>query len=236
MARAKVSKKKLSDLETLTVKQRKFVNTLLEMEDPDPRKAAELSGYRASQGNSLARNPKVYAIYKKRLEDRNKKSVVTGERIIEEIAALAFLDPTELFYDKKGMLTVKSFNDLTPLQRKLIDKVVISTEKGAKGKSQSVTVTSITSDVKLKALTLLMKHKGMLIDKRQEEHVHKINWDDYYKARKDDAEKQLKAEENDVARHNMLNLKALPEPEEDEITDAEYSIEELLDPEEPDMA
>src|SRR5690606_23302572 len=70
------------------------------------------------------------------------------------------------------------------------------TVRGSKVTNTNVCVTSITSAVKLKALELLMKHKGMLIEKKQEEHIHTVNWDDYYKARKDEVARREKEEKN----------------------------------------
>src|SRR5690606_47148 len=128
-------------------------------------------------------------VYEQLLEEQNRKSKISQEKIVEELAALAFLDPTELFYDDEGNIKLKDLSSLSPMQRKLIDKVSITnSKKNIKGEDvyeHNITVSSITSDVKLKALQLLMKHKGMLIDKRQEEITHKINWEDYYNARND---------------------------------------------------
>lgn len=209
----------ISPLARLTKMQRAFVNILLTMEDPDPEKAAKQAGYTAMPGSTLIRHPVIYEVYIQLLEEQNRKSKITQEKIVEELAALALMDPTDLLYDDDGTIKVRDLATLSPLQRKLVDKISVTNNKkmvdGEMVNETSFTLSSITSQVKLRALELLMKHKGMLIDKRQEEITHKINWEDYYSVRSDIGHERVTSD--------------VPKIEE-EVIDAEYEIEEFLDP------
>jgi phage terminase small subunit len=57
----------------------------------------------AQSASALLRNPKVAAYIEKKLEKRSEKLGITAERVLAEIAKLAFLDPRK-FYDKDGNL------------------------------------------------------------------------------------------------------------------------------------
>jgi phage terminase small subunit len=246
-----VSKDKRDLSEELTIKQRKFVRHLLDDPDLDEAKAAKAAGYKNGSviGKNLALRPKIRKLIDRELAERARISAISGEKIVKEIADIAFLDPVDLFFEKDGKLQLKSLDDLTPLQRKLIDKIEIKTET-AKVKGNSVTTTnisvsSITSDVKLKALTLLMKHKGMLVERKEEQHTHTVNWDDYYKARNDDMERNARKEEKEqdsiAFRRNQYHAEIQAERDSkknmygtlyeggEEVVDAEYSVKDLLD-------
>lgn len=228
--------------DALSKKQERFVNALVNSDEFDYKKAAVEAGYHPLSGQRVAKLPAVRKRLKEVIEQRNRVVAISSSAILEELSHIALLDPIDLFFEKDGELHVKSLDDLTPLQRKLIDKIDVRTEtrmvRGSKVVNTNVCVSSITSGVKLKALELLMKHKGMLIEKRQEEHVHTVNWADYYKARDDEMARREKAEKNhwkgagyleqaeSDMRDNMYGTlyEGGPEP-----IDAEYSVKELLD-------
>jgi len=91
----------------LTPLQQKFVNNLLK--GMDQKNAYIKAGYKArgnsaeSKASRLVRNGKVRAVYDKARESAAQKAEVSQQRIMEEYAKVAFLDPRQ-FFDEDGNL------------------------------------------------------------------------------------------------------------------------------------
>lgn len=105
-------------------------------------------------GSKLLRNTKVEQYINKRQNDLQNKTSITQERVIKELASIAFLDTTELVKVKGRRVMLTNTEDLTEGQR----RAVASIKKGKNGVELS------TYD-KIKALELIGRHLGMFKDK-----------------------------------------------------------------------
>ncbi len=145
----------------LTAKQQKFADEYLI--DLNATQAAIRAGYSSNsaeqQGSTLLRNPKVRAYIDERMALHSARTGVNQERIIRELARVAFLDPTQLV----NMESAELVGDASADDRAAIASVKVKTMSGD--------VEMIEREVKfadkLKALELLGKRFGMWIDKQQ---------------------------------------------------------------------
>lgn len=145
----------------LTAKQQKFADEYLI--DLNATQAAIRAGYSPKsamqQGSTLLSNPKVRAYIDERMAQHSARTGVNQERIIRELARIAFLDPTQLVDMDSAEIT----DDASADDRAAIASVKVKTMSGE--------VDMIEREVKfadkLKALELLGKRYGMWIDKQQ---------------------------------------------------------------------
>lgn len=133
----------------LTPKQAIFIAEYLI--DCNATRAASAAGFAASSahvtGARLLKNATIAAAIAERQQQRQQKLKITAERVLEEIAKLAFYDPKDLF-DARGFLKpVTEMDDITraaiaaldtetreiagegPLQRTLLKKIKLA-DKG----------------------------------------------------------------------------------------------------------
>lgn len=108
----------------------------------------------SAAGARMLRNVKVEEYINKRQSDIQNKTNITQERVIKELASIAFLDTTELVKVKGRRVMLTNTEDLTEGQR----RAVASIKKGKNGVELS------TYD-KIKALELIGRHLGMFKDK-----------------------------------------------------------------------
>lgn len=144
----------------LTPKQQRFADEWLI--DMNATQAAIRAGYSPrsaeQQGWALLKNPKVRAYIDEQLAKQSRRTGVTQERIIRELARIAFCDPTELVDMDTGELR----EDTTADDRSAIAAVKvrkIPTPDGY-GIEREIRVAD-----KIKALELLGKRFGMFRDK-----------------------------------------------------------------------
>lgn len=146
--------------ETLTPKQALFVEHYVSSwnaaeaarEAGYPRKAARNVGY-----ENLTK-PHIQAHIKKVLDARLQQVGVRGERVLEEIARIAFADYTDFAEVKGGFLKIRDTGDLPRDKRAVIAQISeVSKEHGRD-------VTLKVHD-KVKALELLGKHLKLFTDK-----------------------------------------------------------------------
>ena len=144
----------------LTEKQARFCEEYLI--DLNGRQAAIRAGYsphRADvQASTLLANRKVSAYIDRRMAVLSKRTGVTQERIIRELARIAFIDPTELI----NMSEAELHDDTSADDRAVIQSVkvkVIPTEDG------NITEREIRLADKVKALELLGKRFKMWTDR-----------------------------------------------------------------------
>ncbi|MDF2722116.1 MAG: Terminase small subunit [Paenibacillus sp.] len=145
----------------LTDKQKRFADEFLI--DLNATQAAIRAGYSVKsaeqQGSTLYRNPKVRAYIDERMAEHSRRTGVNQERIIRELARIAFLDPTRLV--NMGDATVRA--DASEDDTAAIASVKV--------KETSGDIDSIEREVrfadKIKALELLGKRFGLWIDKQQ---------------------------------------------------------------------
>lgn len=130
----------------------------------------------AVNGNRLLRNAKVKEYLDKRMKDREQRTEITQDKVLKEIAAIAFSNGSKyakvierITYDENGQVIIDPETGET-LKYKAIDfkctdelteeekKAISSIHKGKDGMK-------IETYDKLKALELLGKHLGMFKDK-----------------------------------------------------------------------
>ena len=102
----------------------------------------------------LLRNVKVAAYIAERQQARQERTEITQDRIVRELAAVAFADVTEVASVRQGVVRLRSTDELTEEQRRAIAGIK-ETQAGVE----------IKFNDKLKALELLGRHLGMFKDK-----------------------------------------------------------------------
>ncbi|WP_410769595.1 terminase small subunit [Fontibacillus sp. BL9] len=145
----------------LTAKQQKFADEYLI--DLNATQAAIRAGYSPKTAKEIgAENltkPNIRAYIDERMAQHSARTGVNQERIIRELARVAFLDPTQLV----NMDSAEIEDDASADDRAAIASVKVKTMSGE--------VDMIEREVKfadkLKALELLGKRFGMWIDKQQ---------------------------------------------------------------------
>lgn len=140
----------------LTAKQKKFVDEYLI--DLNATQAAIRAGYSEKTANRIASENlsklDLQQYLKKRQEELQNKSEVTQQRVIEELASIAFSKSTDYATVKGGCVKIKDTDKLTEKQKSAITGIK-STQFGVEIKLAD----------KIKALELIGKHIGMFKDK-----------------------------------------------------------------------
>jgi len=151
----------------LTPKQQVFCDLFRASEDPSVRgnaKACYMLAYGASDksaeanGPRLLKNPHVAEYLATKRQAAEEKADVSEERILREVAAIAFLDPAEYFDPHGNLLPI---HEMPERARRALASVEVTTM----GKDAEALVTKIRNWDKKGSLELLMKHKKMLTDK-----------------------------------------------------------------------
>ena len=108
----------------------------------------------AAAAARLLKNVKVVTYIEKRMQDRQKRTEVTQDRVIEELAAIAFARATDFAQIVNGNVVLTDTADLTESQTKAIAGI----KEGKFGIERKL-------NDKEKALELLGRHLGMFKDK-----------------------------------------------------------------------
>ena len=144
----------------MTRKQDRFVKEYLI--DLNATQAAIRAGYSPKtaneQGARLLANVSVQEAIAKAMAERSKRTGISQDRVIQELARIAFVNPQNLINPKDA--SVKA--DATEDDLACIQSVKVKTMDGAKGKSVE---REVRLNDKMKALELLGKHLGMFKDK-----------------------------------------------------------------------
>lgn len=109
----------------------------------------------AVNASKMLRNTKVVDYISERMEERQKRTEITQDRVLQELAAIAFVDVTEIVSIKQNTVFIKNTDALTDAQKKAIAGI-----KTAKDGSVEVKMND-----KRAALELLGRHLGMWNDK-----------------------------------------------------------------------
>jgi phage terminase small subunit len=148
-------------LMALTAKQQKFADEYLI--DLNATQAAIRAGYSpksaGTNADKLLKNTKIRAYIEARMAEHSRRTGVTQERIIRELARIAFLDPTQLI----DMDTAELLTDAAADDRAAIASVKVKTMSG----ETEMIEREVRFADKIKALELLGKRFGMWIDKQQ---------------------------------------------------------------------
>ena len=144
----------------LNEKQATFVQEYLI--DLNATQAAIRAGYSPrtaeQQGMRLLRDARVKEAVQKAMQERNQRVEISQDRILEELARIAFGDLRDAVTWGPSGVSLKDSAELTEDQAAAISEVgeTVTKEGGS---------TRIKRHDKVKAIELLMRHKGMLNDK-----------------------------------------------------------------------
>ena len=112
----------------------------------------------AVNGSKMLRNTKVAKYIQDRMEERQKRTEVTQDRVVEELAAIAFSKATDYVEIRSngvtGVVIIKPTSELSDVQVRAIAGI----KEGANG-------IEIKLNDKEKALELIGRHLGMFKDK-----------------------------------------------------------------------
>lgn len=108
----------------------------------------------AVNGSKLLRNTKVAEYIQKRMDDRSKRTEITQDRVLQELAKIGFANVTDYVTIVHGCVIVKSTAEVSP------DKLgaIAGIKEGANG-------IEIKLNDKGKALELIGQHLGMFKSK-----------------------------------------------------------------------
>ena len=108
----------------------------------------------AQAGSRMLRNVKVEAYIKKRMQDRRKRTEITQDMVLQELAAIAFANATDFAQIVNGRVILTNTADLSEEQMKAIAGI----KRGKNG-------IELKLNDKEKALELLGRHLGMFKDR-----------------------------------------------------------------------
>jgi phage terminase small subunit len=119
--------------------------------------AAEKAGYNRSYGAQLLQRPNIQQAIQKEIQRRKRRSEITQDRILEELAVVAFGNVADFFEDfgKGRSLVIKPKADLSEEQQRLMASI----SETWRGNNRTL---KFRAHDKLRALTLLCQHLGML--------------------------------------------------------------------------
>ena len=105
-------------------------------------------------GSKLLRNTKVANYIKERMDERSKRTEITQDNVLRELATIAFANVTDFVTIENGVVIVKDTKDIP---KKLLPAIA-SIKEGKNG----IEVSFYSKD---KSLELLGRHLGMFNDK-----------------------------------------------------------------------
>lgn len=148
----------MEDANELTPKQQRFVQEYLI--DLNASAAAERAGFSAHMAKSigweLLRKPHVAAAIEKEIAAREKRTRVTADRVLEQIARIAFFDPRKMFASDGSLRPIDTLGD---------DEAAAIASFEATETAAGVVVRKVRLADKLRALELIGRHLGLLQDK-----------------------------------------------------------------------
>jgi len=144
----------------LTEKQQRFVDEYLI--DLNATQAAIRAGYSIKyadrEGHKLVENSRVSEAIEKALAERSRRTGINQDRVVQELAKIAFVKITDVVNDDCEILSDVDEADLAAIESMKVK--TIPTKNGEIGVEREIKLSS-----KLKALELLGKHLGMWNDK-----------------------------------------------------------------------
>ena len=146
----------------LTPKQRRFIKEYLI--DLNASQAAVRAGYSAKRANAvgydLLTNTDIGNAIQQAQSERSARTEVTADRVIKELARIAFVDTRQIFEWGPTGVRLRPSNELSDDEAAIVaDISEITSEIGGGIK--------IKRYDKLKALDLLGRHLGMFVEKRE---------------------------------------------------------------------
>jgi len=159
-------------LKKLDNKEKRFVQEYLI--DLDVERSAIAAGYSISLAKSGAYQwisnykvkPHVFDAIQKALRERSKRTEITQDRVLEEYAKLAFLNPKQFYTEEGDLIPIHELPDEVAAALTGIDVDEIYTGKGKDRKKIGQT-TKIKFSDKKGSLDSVAKHLGMFIDRAE---------------------------------------------------------------------
>ena len=136
----------------MTPKQKRFVEEYLV--DLNAAAAARRAGYAKGSAWRLMRHREVAAAIEEAQEQRAQRTRVSADRVVTEIAKVAFGDPRRLFSWGPGGIELRESSELTEAEAALVSEV--SETRTAAGGTRKIKL-----HCKMTALTALAKHLGL---------------------------------------------------------------------------
>lgn len=142
----------------LTAKQQRFVDEYLK--DLNAAQAAIRAGYSAKTSRSISSElltkPNIQAAIADRMGKRSERTAITVDRVLLELARLAFLDVRKAYNEDGSLKAIHELDDDTAAAIAGMDVTEIRGEDDAVGVIKKIKLSD-----KKGALELLMRHLGM---------------------------------------------------------------------------
>jgi len=161
----KPSKRGISSktLNQLTTQQQIFIKELLASQDFNASEAARKAGYKhpGTSATKLLNNKLIAAAIGKAIYERSTKLEITAERVLQELARIAFANPQQMFNSYGQLLEISAMPEDVARTISGFDVEVRTSNYG----EEETTTTTIKPRMwnKLEALKLLMSHLGMTL-------------------------------------------------------------------------
>jgi phage terminase small subunit len=149
-------------MKKLTPKQRRFIEEYLT--DLNATKAAIRAGYSAKTagqiGEKLLKKVEIAAAVAEAKKARSERTEITADRVLHELAAIAFLDPAKVFTSTGEVRLLDEMDE--SVRRAIASVETISLGDGGEAVS---TVKKVKMNDKLRALELLGKHLQLWVER-----------------------------------------------------------------------
>jgi phage terminase small subunit len=157
----------------LTAQQAAFVAALLASEAFNPTEAARQVGYKDAPKSAwrLMQNPSVRKALGKAQRERAERAEITADKVLAEIAAVAFSNPKDMLKPDGGIMSLRDMPKHTAAAIRDIN-VGFSENPDEEGQFSRQMFCSVKLHDKLTALGLLSKHLGLLEDKAKPQAAH----------------------------------------------------------------
>lgn len=161
--RGKPSKKKERGY-ILTPRQQRFVQEYIV--DNNGAAAARRAGYSPRTAKAMAHrlltNVYLQEAIKKATERQEIRTEITADKVLQEIAKVAFLNSKKLYDDNGNIKKLSELDDDTSAAIASVSVTDIQTDGEISGKKTDAVFWN-----KLKALEMLARHFGLLVDKKE---------------------------------------------------------------------
>lgn len=151
----------------LTPKQTRFIEEYLL--DLNATQAAIRAGYSLKTayriGATLVQKSSVKKAIQAGMAERSRRTEITADRVLQEYAKLAFLDPRRFYNDAGSLIPVHQLPDDVAAALAGMDVVTERAGKDAEGNAEFATVRKIKFADKKAALDSVARHLGMFNDK-----------------------------------------------------------------------
>ena len=160
-----------SDLKKLTPNQQLFVKCLLADQTFSVVNAARKAGYKnpSQAGYKLLNNTLVSKVVGKAIKERMDRLDITADRVLEELACIAFYNPLELFDDAGGFVNVTNIPEALARAMSGMDVISYTDQEGSVHTTFKPRFSS-----KIAALELVAKHLGMAMGESKVQLEHNV--------------------------------------------------------------